>query len=290
MKLPSQQIKPYLLLLPSLLFLIVFLGYGSSQVVLESLKPATGLSGWTLANYQELLSSDIFFKSFIYTIVISVISTVISLTFGLILTRIIYFYFADRKLYLTVWIPMLIPHFVAAYLIALFFSQSGLISGLFYHLDLISEPTQFPELVNDQLGIGIILAYIWKEVPFVILMLLPVYYRLNKELFEVARSLGGNGWQVFKSVEWPQIFPTLIETGLILFSFILAAYEVPYLLGVTYPKALPVLGYQWFFEGDWSNRPKSMSLFAIITALVLALTYLLLRISQQKRYQSTRGR
>jgi putative spermidine/putrescine transport system permease protein len=137
------------------------------------------------------------------------LSTLLSLLIGLIITRILYRYFLQNKWKVLVWIPMLLPHFVAGYIVVLFFAQSGWISSLFYQLGLISDRAQFPILVIDAYGIGIILTYIWKEVPFVILMLLPVYYQLDQNYEQVVRTLGGRRWQVFRDAEWPWLFPVV---------------------------------------------------------------------------------
>ena len=289
MRLLKQQTKPYILLLPSLLFIVVFLGYGGSQVIFESFQSSDG-GAWTTANYSELLKSNVFWDSFFLTVRIALISTILSLALGLFFTRAIYFYLPMSWFKGLVWLPMLIPHFVAAYLVLLFFSQSGLVSSLFVRLNLISEFHQFPILTNDSFGIGIILSYVWKEIPFVILVLLPIYHRINKQYFEVVRTLGGGKWERFKTVEWPAIYPVLAEIGIILFAFIISAYEIPFLLGVTYPKAMPILGYDWFFAGDWSNRPKSMALFALLSLFILGIAYLVSRFTGNKRFKGTRGR
>ena len=42
---------------------------------------------------------------------------------------------------------------------------------------LIQAPADFPLLVNDRWSIGIILTYVWKEIPFITLMLLAVLHR-----------------------------------------------------------------------------------------------------------------
>ena len=39
---------------------------------------------------------------------------------------------------------------------------------------LIESAEAFPLLINDRFGIGIMLAYVWKEIPFITLMLLSV--------------------------------------------------------------------------------------------------------------------
>ncbi|WP_409254095.1 ABC transporter permease subunit [Bacillus sp. SCS-153A] len=184
-----------------------------------------------------------------------------------------------------VWVPMLIPHFIGAYIIYSFWAQPGLISSLAYELDFIDSMQEFPVLTSNEYYSGVILSYIWKETPFVVLMLLPVYQEIDKRRNDVVRTLGGGTWSVFKTVEWPWVLPVLAETGIILISFIMFAFEIPALLGVTYPKMLAILAYQWFYEGDWSMRPHAQAIMIFMTFFLLLFTYAIFHfIRKQQRY------
>ena len=70
--------------------------------------------------------------------------------------------------------PLTIPHLVAAVGVLMLVSQSGLLARTAFQIGLISDSSQFPILVFDDLGIGIILVYIWKEVPFIGLIALAI--------------------------------------------------------------------------------------------------------------------
>ncbi|MFB4165988.1 ABC transporter permease [Alteribacillus sp. JSM 102045] len=285
----QQVMKPYLLLLPSILVIGLLVGYGVLQSFMESLRSwETG--SWTFQYYHELFTSPAFWDSFFHSLYIAAVSTFFSLLIGILLIRIIYKYFIRNKWKVLVWVPMLIPHLVAAYLVILFFSESGLFSSFLFQIGWIEEMSAFPISIQDRNGYGIILTYIWKEVPFVILMLLPVYYQLEPDTEAVIRTLGGGYWEVFKTAEWPRLFPVVVETGIILFSFTIAAFEVPYVLGVTYPKMLPLLSHQWFFENDWGGRPLAYALMSVTTLFIAAVAFIAFRLSQKRRLHMTRGR
>lgn len=290
MKWVKPQSKAYILILPSILYFLLFIGFGVFELISQSFEGSKYQESWSLVNYQLLFTNQYFWDSLKYSVIITTLSTIISVFIGVVLARLIYFYLKQSKWKFIIWIPLLIPHFVAGYLILLLFSQSGWISRLFYDLQWIKDMSQFPVVVNDRLGIGIILTYIWKEVPFIVLMVLPVYYRLNKQYTDVIRTLGGGKWHAFKMVEWPLLYPIVIESAVILFSFIITAYEIPFLLGVTYPKMFSILTYQWFYEGDWSNRPIAMALFSVLTVFILIITFVSFRLTQSARFRSMKGR
>ncbi len=275
-----------LALLPAFLFTFCLVVYGLFMAAQESV---TGLNGISLDAYRSILANQTFLDSLLYSLRIAVISTLLSLALGLIVTKALFEALQNHLARTIVWLPMLFPHFVWGYMMILLFSQTGWFSTLLHGLSIIDSPEQFPVLTNDRYGIGIIITYTLKEIPFVVLMLLPVYAQLNRDLPRVVETLGGNRWHVFKTVEWPWLFPVLMEAGLIVFAFILAAFEVPYLLGTTYPKMVSVLAYEWFYQGDWSRRPESFAVMILVTGIIVGLLVLILGILSKTRYRMMKG-
>lgn len=280
--------RKYLYLLPGLLFVSIFIGYGLLQAFLESITDYNTQT-FTFEYYARLFEQRALWDSLLFSVQVTMVSTVVSLAVGIIVTKFLYQYLLKNHLRQFVWIPMLFPHFVAGYMILFLFSQGGWFSSVAFQLNMISDPSQFPILTMDRQGIGIILTYVWKEIPFVVLMLLPVYYQMDWRYKDVVKTLGGGKWQTFITVEWRWLLPVVLETGIIVFAFILAAFEVPYLLGATYPKLLPVLAYQWFFEGDWSNRPLAMASMVLLTVFIVIISFIVLSLLQKMRYRMMRG-
>ncbi|WP_226657239.1 ABC transporter permease [Pseudalkalibacillus hwajinpoensis] len=275
-------------LLPALAATLLLVGYGMWSAIAQSFQSVDG--EWTMASYLELFNSLAFFHSLKLTFRVAILSTLLALVIGLVMTRMLYQFFRDSSSKVLVWIPILIPHFVAGYLVYLFFSQSGLFSSLFYQLGVLDHRAEFPVLVQEKFGIGMILTYVWKEVPFVILMLLPVYYEIDHRYSEVVRTLGGNKWDVFRSVELPWLLPVMVETGLILIAFIASAFEIPYLLGVTRPEMLSVRAYEWFYDGDWSKRPLAFSAMILPGVMALLLAIFCIGAVQKHRLRMIKGR
>ncbi|WP_226666346.1 ABC transporter permease [Metabacillus litoralis] len=272
--------KHFLLLTPALLITISLTGYGLVMAFLESIQYKNTPS---FQLYWELLTDAQFIDSFFYSLRITLISTLSSILIGLGIVKGSYPVLKKFAPRLVAWLPMLFPHFVWGYMVFLVISQSGFLSSVLSTIGFINESTNFPILVKDSFGLGIILTYIGKEVPFVILMLLPVYEQLSYNQKELVYTLGGSKWTVFQHVEWPYVFPVIIEIFFILFSFILSAYEVPALLGVTYPKMLSVLSYDWFFGSDWSGQPYAFASMVLTTFTILLLVMIVLFITKKQR-------
>ena len=164
-----------------------------------------------------------------------------------------------------------IPHIVAAIGVLFLLSQSGLLSRLGAQIGLLDAPSDFPILLRDRYGIGTIISYVWKEVPFIGIIVLAVLQSVGENYEDSARNLGANGWQRFRHVVLPLISPALLSTSIIVFAFIFGAYEVPEILGVRYPRVLPVMAVRFFLNADLNARVEANALSVTITAIVVAL-------------------
>ncbi|MGD6959819.1 ABC transporter permease [Rossellomorea aquimaris] len=281
-----QRVNNTLLLIPALLFFIFIPGLGIVLALLESVRSEGNI---TFGHYVDLFEEKRFMTSFFFSLTVTSISTILSLCIGLGIVKAFSSLLKENKYKLLVWIPMLVPHFVWAYLVYLLFNQSGFFSNVFEMGGWIDDRSQFPTLVQDRNGIGIILTYVWKEVPFVTLMLLPVYATLSKSYKEIASLLGAGPYKAFWVAEWPFILPVLVETGAILFAFIFTAYEVPQLLGVTSPQLLAILAYDWFYSGSWSDRPLAFASLVLVGLSIGGVMWLLINFTNKKRLHITKG-
>ena len=174
------------------------------------------------------------------------------------------------------------PHLVVAVGIIFVFSQSGLLARMLAQMSIISSPGEFPILVKDKYGMGIILAYIWKESAFFFIILMSVLQSLGENYEELAQSLGANKWQRFRFVILPLVMPSLFSASIIVFAFSFGAYEVPALLGVNYPQMLPVMSFEFFLNPDLNARSEGMALSIIIALIVMILVIFYFWLTQSK--------
>jgi putative spermidine/putrescine transport system permease protein len=177
-------------------------------------------------------------------------------------------------------LPM--PHLVVAVGMIFVFSQSGLLARFASQLGFINSPGEFPVLVRDKYGFGIILAYIWKEAAFFFIILMSVLQSLGENFEELAQSLGANKWQRFRYVILPLVMPNLFSASIIVFAFSFGAYEVPALLGVIYPQMLPVMAFEFFLNPDLNARSEGMALSIIIAIIVMILVIIYFWLTQAK--------
>lgn len=273
----KKKYMPYILLIPQILLLIIFV-IGLINGITQSFGviPTFGLEQPTLKYYKEVLSSPQMKSSILFSLYTAFTSSAFSVVVGTLICVIIVSREKTKWLYeKLVQIPIIVPHIVVAIFILNIFSKSGLMARFLATFGFISTQNQFINLVYDKYGMGIILAYLWKEIPFIIYFVLSIMSNINNSLGEAAINLGANRWQTFKKITLPLCKNTIFSGFLIIFVFTLGAYEIPQLLGPTLPKALPVLSYIQYIHPNLQNRPYSMALngVIIIISLIAAIIY-----------------
>lgn len=275
-----------LLLAPALTVIVVLFGGGLAYVLLQSLgyQPTLGDTTLTLDAYRSLMfgaeHAEPFWRGLLLSLWISGVTTALAAAFSLGAALIVYNTRAGKRLAtFLLQFNLPVPHLVAGIAALFLLSQSGLLSRIGAAAGLLGGPADFPVLVRDAGGIGIIIAYVWKETPFIGVIVLAVLQSLGTDYADMARTLGANRWQRFRHVTLPLIAPALLSASLLVFAFTFGAYEVPELLGVRFPRALPVMAIRLFRDPDLNARPEAMALSTLIALIVIVLVVLSLLIS-----------
>ncbi len=265
-------------LLPAIAVVALFLIGGVGFAFAQSLGAfaLVGDSELTLRHYADVLRDPDFIGALLLSLRIAAVSTLLALIcstgLAMILRQRLY---ADGPLRLLFQLPLPIPHLVGALGITFVVSQSGVLARLLHALGLLRDRADFPLLVADPYGIGIVLVYVWKEVPFITLLLLAALAGIGERYDDAARTLGASGWQRFRHVLLPLLLPAMLSASLIVFAFTFGSFDVPLVMGRTYPKALSVWIYERFSDVDLNERPEAMAVSVLVTfvAAVFVVAY-----------------
>jgi putative spermidine/putrescine transport system permease protein len=266
----TDRTRIFLLLAPALIVLGGLFLTGLGLTLLRSLRysPGLGMTDPDLTAYAAILTDPGFLRSLALSLWIATASTLIAATLAVGAALLLRRTFPGRALAsFLVQLNLTIPHIVGAIGLAYLVSQSGAFARLAYSAGLINAPQDFPALTQDPYAIGIILLYVWKELPFITLVLLANLQSIGEDHEAVARSLGATRWQTFAHVLLPMLLPGLAAASALVFAFAFGAYEVPLILGAHAPKALPVLAWQAWTDTDITSRPEAMAM-AIVIALI----------------------
>lgn len=282
--------KPYLMVTPAISVVVLLFAGGFFKGLQRSLMDY-GTGALTVQYYHNLIADSEFWDALGLTLKVSSLTALISGLFSLCILWGLFMLMATRgqrhgiQYRRMLHVPMLFPYIVAAYMASLIFQQSGFLSRLFYHLGWVQQIQAFPVLVNDRFGWGMIIAYVWKTVPFMVLMLFPVLLKIQEGWYQVAQTLGANRMRFFMHIVLPMMERTWLVSVFIIFAFTFSAFEIPYFLGVTYPKTLSVMAYSLYTNGELSERPIAMAINVLLTIVTLSLGYLSYKVYQKRKVE-----
>ena len=158
-------------------------------------------------------------------------------------------------------LPIPVPHLLVAVVAVVWLAPGGLADRLFGELPL--------SFVHDRAGSGVVLVYIYKEAPFLTLLLLGAMGRSLAEREEVAAVQGADWLQRLRWVVWPTIRRPLAAGCLIVAAFAFGAFEVPLVVGPSYPPTIATYALQ-ATQGDLI-RGQSLAAAALLVAAAVSL-------------------
>ena len=268
-----------MLLFPAMLVIIVLFMGGLIMGLMQSFGylPMIGKTDFNLNGYINILTDEAFLLSLAVTSWIGFASTITATILAIITALVLRQSMRGKRV--TTFIYQLnipVPHIVGAIGIIFLFSQSGLLSRCTTQFGVTQAPADFPPMIYDKYSIGIIMEYVWKTMAFTGVILLAVLQGLGEDYEDVARTLGANGWQRLRYVIIPLLMPGILRSSILVFAFAFGAFEIPFLLGQRYPRALPVLSFEYYHDVDLGFRQEAMATSMIIAGLstILILIYM----------------
>ena len=264
------------MLAPALGLLVVLFGASVIYGVAQSLGwlPFLGQRDLNFHAYRNVVigpqhSAD-FWRALLFSLWVSGAATVLSAGIAVIIAAALGESRRPQRRIITLLnLNLAFPHLVWAIGLGLLLAQSGLLARIAAAVGLLDAPAQFPVLVRDRFGIGIILAYVGKEVPFLLLLLLSILRSQAVQYGVVAENLGATRWQRLRFVTLPLVTPGLLAGSLLVFAFVFGAYEVPAVVGVRFPEMLSVLALDFFLNPDLRARAEGMAISVLMAFVVL---------------------
>lgn len=281
------RIVPLLLITPFALITALVLA-AIINIIVQSLgyMPVFGLYDFTLKYYIEELSRPEVLQSLGVSLRVALFSSVLAAILGTLICAALVRTGRTRGAMLyAVRLPILVPHTVVAVFTVALLAQTGLLARLAFALGLAGDYTEFPMLLYGKGYWGVILAYLWKEAPFIAYFSLALMANVSETLGEAAENLGASPLKSFFHITLPLSLPAIARGFIIVFIFAFGGYELPMLLGATVPKAFPVYTYIEFIKPDFRLRPYAMAMngITLILSLLMALLYAVLMNRLMKR-------
>jgi putative spermidine/putrescine transport system permease protein len=150
--------------------------------------------------------------------------------------------------------PLFIPFIVAAQCMRTFLAKNGIMNNTLATIGLID--------VGSMSGLldwrGIIVTFVWKQTPFVALLVSGAMSTLDRATVEAAANLGASGLRILIEILLPQVAGVMLVALILAFVTMLSVLSVPIILSGGSPTMITV---------DMAFRVNSYSDYGVANAL-----------------------
>jgi multiple sugar transport system permease protein len=231
----SKHWADYLYVLPSLLVMLLVIGYPLVYTVwlsFHATPPRTG--DWVfngIANYQEILSDPRFWRTTANTFYWTIGSTLFAFILGFGAALALHKPFPGRGVVRALLlIPWVISAVAAAYVWRwILHSDYGLVTGTLMQWGIIDRPLVLLDNKNRVMP-TLIMVNVWKEFPFVMVMLTAGLQTVPEGLLRAARVDGASTWNQFRHVTLPHLRGVILITTLLLIVINLNSFTLVWLM------------------------------------------------------------
>lgn len=259
--------------LPAVIVLAVLFGGALAGAAWRSLQPSSLVRDTApdLAAWRLLLDDPAFWDSLRFTLGYTVAATALSAALALWLAA------ALRRAWPAATalasLPVPVPHLVVATVAVIWLAPGGIAERALGSLPV--------DLVGDPAGLGIVLVYVYKEVPFLTLLVLAAWTPGVAQREEAAAVLGAGPLERMRHVVWPSVRRSLAIGSLVVAGFLLGALEVPLVVGPTSPSALSQYALDAGRTVDPVGQAQASAALLVAAALSVGLAVLLSRMARR---------
>jgi putative spermidine/putrescine transport system permease protein len=192
---------------------------------------------WTTGNFTKAF--DFYWRDITFTVLIVSLSTVLIGFFAVAIGGYLTLGENPRAVAALKWLyrwPLFIPFIVAGQLMRTFLAKNGMMNNALVGLG-IMDPLQAQSFLDWR---GIVITFVWKQTPFVALLVAGAMASLDRSTIEAARNLGAGKLRLLVEIVVPQVRQTL-AVGLILsFVIMMSVLSVPMMINAQSPTMLTV--------------------------------------------------
>ena len=215
------------LLLLVLAYPVVYAGYLSlHRVGIAQLR--RGVFPWNdWENYTRLFEDPLFAlalkNTILFTVLVVVVEVILAIGVALLLNRTSLW--TSRLARLLILIPYGVPPITNGLIWSFMYSfQFGFLNRVLFSLGLINDPVNWAGNPATALY-AVAVAYIWRTLPFAVLIIHAALQGIPRELHEAAIVDGGSAWQRFRFITLPLLTPVIIVILILRTSFAFAVFE-----------------------------------------------------------------
>jgi len=265
-----------LLLAPSLLLLLALFGVPAVYSVVGAFADKDGKP--SLAHFRiafGVYGHDVFFTAWLVTLSVLVIAAGAVLIGGYLILG------SNRTaVRLLAWLyrwPLFVPMVCAAQMMRSFLARNGMLNNALEAADVLT-PMHAVSLLDWR---GVLITFVWKQLPFVTLMVAGAMAALDRSMIEAARDLGAGRLRVLLGVVLPLVRGPLLVACVLTFVTLMSVLSVPIMLTADSPTMITVdMAYRINTFGDYGTAD---ALGVISYAMTMLVGWIYLRHAARER-------
>jgi ABC-type spermidine/putrescine transport system permease subunit I len=228
------------MVIPSFLLLLFMIVVPILTSIKESLTGNDGGFSWD--NYKYLFTDPGMKANILYTLNLTVVSSVIVLVIAYMLA--VFLRFSTGKLAKWIeklyYIPMFIPSVIATYGMINMYGNHGWLARIM----LLFTDAPFMKILYDYKGL--LLANLWFNIPFATMMLSSALSGVPNSVIESAKDIGAGKMQIFFRIIFPMTFKSMLVAATFVVMGVIGSFTAPFLIGPNAPQVLGVAMQQQF--------------------------------------------
>lgn len=260
-----RRLTPYLLIAPSLLFLLLLFLIPLFQTIVLAFRTDTGFG---LGKFEQMVTDLDFTTAIKNTFALVAVVVPLQLAAALGMALMLRGLRHGRDLVLWIWtIPLGISDLAAGLVWLSILTEKGYLNTILFHLGLIPRPEAWLTYETPvALFFAIVIAEFWRATAIVFVIVVAGLQLVPREFEEAASVFGATAWQRFRRVTLPLLRPS-IQTALILRTVLaFEAFAVVLAIGGT---NFPVLISQAYI---WENQNQDYAVAAAYAVLIMLIT------------------
>ncbi|RJG20625.1 ABC transporter permease [Paenibacillus thiaminolyticus] len=255
----------WLLLLPGLLFLTVFM---IIPIFLTIGSTFFNEGQFTIQGYVKLLGDPYILKILLTTLEVSLVTTAVCILIGFPTA----YYISKKKarvkgiLLALALFPMLTSAIVRSFSWMVILGKNGIVNNLLTGIGLVDEPLKILYTPTAMI-IGLIHLFL----PLMIISLVGVMENIDGDLLRASESLGASRLKGFMRIIVPLCVPGLIVGSILVFVGSLTAYTTPQLLGGKQRVIATFLYQNAMTLNDWTMASIIATVMIVVTFIIIGL-------------------
>jgi putative spermidine/putrescine transport system permease protein len=260
---------PLVLLLPATILMLALYAWPFISSVYRSFLTKEG--GLTLANYEKAF--DLYFRDVVFSLEVAILGTLMAAVLSIALSA--YLRLRGGRIAQAVGLlyrlPIFIPFVVVGQMMRTFLAPHGLLNIFLAQLGAVDLDAPL-QLFNIY---GLVMSFVWKQAPFMTLIILGGFQMIDDAFLEAARSVGANVLQVILKVLVPMNRASISVAIVLAFTSTIGTFTLPFMLiGGKVPTTVTVdIAHRVTYFGDWGVA-NALCVLTYFMVLVMAIYYL----------------